>query len=103
MSTRLLEMLDLDSRKRATEAIANAIDRSFLADGSRQTHREITHRFNVCLGFVGIMRNDLGWSWSRIHDALPSALRCKLEGADWTPPKRGAWVSDPSTGLILPG
>jgi 6-pyruvoyl-tetrahydropterin synthase len=103
MSTRLLEMLDLDARRKAIEAITNAIDRSFIADDARQTQNEIRHRFNVCLGYVGTMRNDLGWSWQRIHDSLPNALRCKLEGIDWTPPKRGAWVSDPSTGLILPG
>lgn len=102
MSARLLEMLDLDARAKAVNAITDAIDLSFRQDGARQTQREIKHRFNLCLGFVGILRNDLGWSWQRIHDTLPEALRCKLDGGDWTPPTRNAWSHDPSSGLILP-
>ena len=98
----LLEMLDPLARSLAVDAISNAIETSFSEDNARQTQNEIKHRFNVCLGYVGVMRNELGWSWQRIQDTLPQALRSKLDGADWTPPTRSSWVQDESSGLILP-
>lgn len=99
----LLEMLDLDARRKAVDAITNAINLSFGQDRARETQSEIKQRFNICLGYVGVMRNELGWSWSRIHDTLPQALRCKLDGADWTPPQRNSWTHDEASGLYLPG
>ena len=60
MSTRLLEMLDIDARAKAVDAITNAISVSFGEDKARQTQNEINSRFNHCLGFVAVMRNDLG-------------------------------------------
>jgi hypothetical protein len=100
--TNLLEMLDLRSRARAVDAITSAIEKSFLQDGARQTQNEIKHRFNICLGLVGVMRNDLGYSWQRITDTLNEALRAKLDGVDWTPSSRSAWSTDPASGLLLP-
>ena len=102
MSTRFLELLDVESRERAVTAITNAISVAFLQDGSRETNNEIKHRFNICLGYVADMRSDLGWSWQRIHDTLPIALRSKLDGIEWAPPSNNAWVTDGNTGLILP-
>ena len=95
-------MLDLRSRARAIDAITSAIEKAFTQDGARQTQNEIKHRFNICLGLVGVMRNDLGYSWQRIADTLPEALRAKLDGVDWSPSTRAAWSTDPSTGLLLP-
>lgn len=102
MSARLLEFLDIDARAKATDAIVNAIDTSFAADRSRQTQNEIQHRFRLCLDLVATMRNDARWSWSRIHDTLPEALRAKLDGSDWVPPTRSSWRADARSGLILP-
>jgi len=97
-----LEMLDLDARARAVDAITAAIERSFLEDQSRQTQSEIKRRFNICLGLVGEMRTDLHWSWQRITDTLPTALRSKLDGASWSPSTRTAWSHDEASGLFLP-
>lgn len=100
--SRFLELLDPTARAKAVDAITSAIDNSFRQDGARETQSEIKDRFNHCLGFVAVMRKDLHWSWQRITDMLPQALRCKLEGDDWTPPSRNAWTADSRTGLILP-
>ncbi len=99
---RFLEMLDIGARAKAVDAITSAIALSFRQDGARETQNEIKDRFNHCLGFVAVMRKDLRWSWQRITDMLPQALRCKLEGDDWTPPSRNAWAADSRSGLILP-
>ncbi len=98
----LLEMLDPLAQARAVTAITAAIEVSFEQDQMRQTQNEIKDRFNHCLGLVGIMRNDLKWSWQRIEDELPKALRCKLDKVDWNPNTRSTWVTDDETGLILP-
>lgn len=98
----LLECLDIKARAFAVDAITSAIETSFRERPCRQTQAEIKSRFDHCLGFVRVMRNDLGWSWQRITDTLPEALRAKLDGVDWTPSTRSSWSSDPSTGLILP-
>jgi len=71
-------------------------------DGSRQTQNEIKRRFNICLGLVSEMRTDLRWSWQRITDTLPVALRSKLDGAAWSPSARTAWSHDEASGLFLP-
>lgn len=102
MAADFLSTLDTADRNRAVDAITNALEISFKQDNARQTQNEIKHRFNICLGYVGAMRKDLGWSWQRIHDTLPEALRCKLDGADWIPSARNAWVRDDNSGLILP-
>ena len=100
--SRFLEMLDPATRTRAVDAITSAIALSFRQDGARETQNEIKDRFNHCLGFVAAMRKELHWSWQRITDTLPEALRCKLDGDDWTPPSRNAWTASPYSGLILP-
>ncbi len=83
--------------------ITSAIDASFAEDKARLTQAEVKDRFDKCVSIVAEMRNDLGWSWTRINDNLSLALRCKLEGTDWTPPSHDSWITDESTGLILPG
>jgi hypothetical protein len=98
----LLDMLDIHARARAVDAITSAIAVSFEQDGMRQTQNEIKDRFNHCRGLIGIMRKDLKWSWQRIEDDLPNALRCKLDKIDWKPNTRTTWVTDGDTGLILP-
>jgi len=70
--------------------------------GARQTQAEIKRRFEMCLAMVAELRTDLRWSFARISDTLPTALRAKLDGADWNPSTRNSWTKDETTGLILP-
>lgn len=97
-----LQSLTDEERLSALDAITNAIELSFQYDKATQTQSEIQDRFGYCLKYAAIMRRDLHWSWSRIHDTLPQALRCKLDGSDWTPPNRSSWVHRPGSGLIVP-
>lgn len=100
----LLEFLDVHSRDQAVTAITKACGVTFDADGKAEPkHSEIRERFEKSLELVVIMRNDLGWSWTRIDDNLAVALREKLDNGDWTPPTRGAWVTPETSQLILPG
>jgi len=99
----LLEFLDEHSRDQAVTAITKAIDVTFTADGKTEPkHSEIRERFEKSLELVVVMRNDLGWSWTRIDDNLAVALREKLDNGDWTPPTRDAWSTADTSGLILP-
>ena len=98
---KFLELLDLTAKARAVDAIAAAIGGSFAQDQARQTESEIQRRFDLSLSLVAIMRNDMKWSWQRIEDTLPEALRSKLDGGTWEPSERGSWFAGPS-GLILP-
>lgn len=86
---------------RAVNAITNAINDSLILDG-QQKGSEIKRRFGMALGILNVMRNDLGWSWTRIEDNLSTALRSYLDNGDWTPPSRNAWSASPTSGLILP-
>lgn len=101
MSTAVLDQLDLPTRNRVENTISTAIGKS-LSDGTPQTQSEIKHRFNHCLSLIGVMRHDLGWSWTRIHDNLPFALRSMLDSGEWDPPTRNSWNASAESGLILP-
>lgn len=101
-STAFLDDLDLIHRQKAEDIIFRAIEVSFVKSGGRQTKLEIKQRFDMSLALMGVMRHDLKWSWNRIRDTLPGALRCTLESGDWNPSTRSAWTADPGSGLILP-
>lgn len=99
----LLSYLDPRQKRLAVGAITVAIDASYQGDTFKPTTAETRRRFDICLKLIGIMRNDLGWSWPRIQDTLTSALRMKLDTGDWSPPPaRNAWITSPASGLILP-
>ena len=99
----LLEYLDVKQRDLAITAITNALHKSFAEHGKENpTQSEIKERFAIALGLVQVMRHDLHWSWQRIDDNLARALLCKLDSGDWTPTSRSAWLTDTSSGLILP-
>lgn len=99
----LLEYLDDFQRDQAVTAITKAVGKSFDHDGKLEPkHSEVKERFNMALDILQDMRNDLGWSWRRIDDNLPIALREKLDNGSWTPPTRNTWSTDDETGLILP-
>lgn len=97
-----LRTLTTDQRKRVVDAITSALEITFTEDGARQTQAEIKRRFEMCLAMVAELRTDLRWSFARISDTLPTALRAKLDGADWNPSTRNSWTKDETTGLILP-
>lgn len=96
-----LDLLDVQTRARVADAITSALATSFEFDHARQTDAEVRRRFEVCLKLAAIMRHDMHWSWSRICDTLPDALRSMLDNGEWVPPTRNAWHTTDS-GLILP-
>lgn len=83
---------------RVIVGIQAAISASFRTDNvlrpSRvRTKAEVERRFKICVEGFLIMRKDLHWAVPRILDELPIYLRCKLDGADWTPDEvRDAWT-----------
>jgi hypothetical protein len=75
---------------------------SFLADGAAMTKSEIKHRLTICAEWVLVLRRDCGWSLPRIVDELPKALRCRLDGIDYTPTREHArsWSSENARNLV---
>ena len=97
-----LQSLDPVEMRLAEDAITSAIQHSFGSNPCRETFAETKDRFNKCVKLVSAMRKEVGWSWSRIKDKLGEALETELNGATWVPPSRNSWLTDESTGLILP-
>lgn len=97
----LLDLLDIATRARVADAITDAIATTFVQDQARQTDSAVKQRFEICLKLAEAMRNDLHWSWTRICDTLPSALRAMLDNGEWVPSERNAWHTT-SSGLIVP-
>ena len=83
------EFLSLvDDRKqwaRGMAAVQKTIGDSFAQDKSRQTDFEVRRRFKILEQVIRELRRDHGWTWARIWDALPTALRSKLDGIPWNP------------------
>lgn len=85
---------------RLTRGVQDAVARSFVEDKNRDrrvvmTQDEVKRRGRICVEVVRSLRGDLGWSVARIVDALPQALRAKLDGAEWDPSKlRHVWAPD---------
>lgn len=102
MSDGFLRDCTAEEQFRVANAINNAIKSSYPEDVDELPGHVIKERFDICLKHAAIMRRDLGWSWSRIHDTLPSALQTVLDGEDWEPPNRSAWTASAKSGLILP-
>ena len=83
---------------RLVHAIEDAVVRSF--EGRHGmiilpgvvNESEQKRRVNVCLDIVKVLRGDMQWSWQRIIDHLPGYLSEKLDGNDWEPSARAAWV-----------
>lgn len=97
-----LSSLSETQRSQLVTSITAALETTFAQDGARQTQSEIKRRFDLCADLAGRMRTDLHWSLQRIHDTLPLALRCELDGANWEPDERQSWITDERSGLILP-
>ena len=60
-----------------------------------QTRDEVRRRTRLCVDVARELRGDLGWSVARIADALPRALRAKLDGTTFEPEeeqRRATWA-----------
>jgi hypothetical protein len=88
MAGELLELVvgeDKQLRARLTACVQQVIAGSFIADKSRVTQAEATRRFRIVEVLIRELRSEHGWAFDRIMDALPHALRCKLDGGFWDP------------------
>lgn len=56
-----------------------------------KTGEEVKRRVRLCFKWIQIMRRDLHWSFERIFDTLPLALRKELDGIKWEPSKKDHW------------
>lgn len=95
MAGELLELVTSNDpllRSRITARVQRVIADSFVADKSRVTESEAKRRFRIVEMLIRDLRSDHGWAFERILDAMPLALRCKLDGAPWTPDlTRNTW------------
>lgn len=78
----LEDLQDKENMARVGAAITKAVTLSFHVDeiGGTQTSDEVKRRTRICLEHYKIMRNDLGWSISKICDQMPRALVAELSG-----------------------
>lgn len=91
MSGEFLELIfreDPTLRRRVTESITRTIQRSFVEDGSQITGDETRRRFRIVEGLIRELRSEHQWPFPRILDALPTALRCRLDRVEWDPTKQ---------------
>lgn len=80
-------------RQRAMQAVVTTIEGSFIADKSRPTQDETRRRFRIVEQWIRELRCEHGWAFVRIFDALPTALRSKLDGIPWDPTaQRETWA-----------
>lgn len=87
---------------RLAKRFAAVIDASFRSDKSRMTRAEVKRRFEILEGVARKLRGDLGWSWPRILDELPRALRSRLDGIPWEPSTSTIWApEDPLEGQLI--
>lgn len=98
MAGELLELVvgtDPHLKARVIARVEATIIDSFRQDGSRRTMNEIKRRFSLLETSMRELRAEHHWAWTRILDALPTILRCKLDGVWWDPTKqRGLWSPD---------
>lgn len=94
MAGELLELVtshDPTLQKRVTARVCKVIHDSF-ADKSRMTASEAARRFKIVEQLVRELRAGHGWAFERILDAMPYALRCRLDGIAWDPMlHRNSW------------
>lgn len=98
MAGEFLELMGFDvaTRARVTTRVIDVIGASFVEDQSRQTMSETRRRFAIVERLIRELRADHGWAIERILDALPVALRSKLDGGNWTPDgSRTVWSPTP--------
>lgn len=77
--------------KRMGDAYERAILGSFTLDGARMTQRELTRRTKIVTEHMCMLRRDMKWSFPRIMDELPRALRCVLDRIPYEPSRSRHW------------
>lgn len=92
MSAEILRIVNEDRRAagKLVRGIGTALEKSFRADRIKvpPTRAEVVRRTKICLDVARMLKGDLKWSVDRIVGALPDALRAKLDGLPWEPPKQ---------------
>jgi hypothetical protein len=100
MAGEILELMfsrDRVQQARVVGRVQTILSESFAADKSRVTQSEVKRRFGFLEQLIRELRSDYGWAYERILDALPVALRCKLDGAHWDPTaQRTLWTPNNS-------
>lgn len=96
MAGELLELItshDPSLKQRVLTRVQHVIAESFRVDKSRRTTSEVVRRFRIVESLIRELRHDYGWAFERILDAMPVALRSKLDGIPWAPDlTRNSWV-----------
>jgi hypothetical protein len=96
MAGELLELVigeDPKLRAKVTARVYEVIAASFREDKSRATQSEAKRRFHIIEKLIRELRSDHGWAFERILDALPIALRSRLDGIWWDPATaRNVWA-----------
>lgn len=100
--------------RRLCEVVVQVVGRSFKEDKARGEHvvltqHEIRRRTSMCARILRdmdeVQETGRRYSWMRMEDELPRALRYKLDnpGKHWEPPekKRSMWA--PARSIIMPG
>lgn len=94
MAGELIDIIrDKATHDRVLAAIQSTIVASLKRDKARATQSEVKRRFNILIELLRALRAE-GWAYPRICDALPTALRCKLDGVIWDPRlHRNSWTA----------
>jgi hypothetical protein len=95
-----LEGAEKGRLRQVVDGFAETVGGSFLADKSTMTKNEINRRTEMCAEIFMEFWKDLKWSTVRSLDELPKALRCRLDGIPYTPPKGMRWSADNARDLI---
>jgi phage terminase large subunit len=95
MAGEFVEMMFSEDKQlqfKVLRRVQDVIAQSFQQDKSRVTQLEVRRRFQIVETLIRELRSDMGWAYERILDALPIALRCRLDGAPWDPThQRNVW------------
>ncbi len=83
-----------------TRAISNVVAKSFAADKARVTQSETRRRGQICIEAARVCLGDSKLSLERTIACLPDALRSKLDGGNWMPPKRAMFAVDSDDPLL---
>jgi hypothetical protein len=76
---------------KVTKAFEEAIALSFTTNPMREpTATEVRRRFGLCDKIFTVLRADLKWSLPKIIDALPTYLKCELDGVPYDPEQIGS-------------
>lgn len=88
------EFLDLDTFdvQRLHTAVATAVEASYVAKPCRRTSAEDRRRTLMCIDLFRMWRRDLRMSLPKICDHLHLGLAAKIDGVDFNPNTRNAWL-----------